>query len=129
MSKYALDYMKETNLPPLSDDVKDRFGQVVGYAFGGWHHVGDPKRCGTGVKFSTYGGLATFDFNQLTKLVLISHAVRVRAEIGQGGPRQLNVYLHPRIDKPDSWSDHHPSLADLVASAQKLMRSDGEQKT
>lgn len=104
--------------PPLT--IEERFNVVVNHAFGGWHHVGERKPCGSGVKFCHYGDTSTFDWNVLTRLVLAAHAVRVRVELGNGGPRQLRVLLHPRENSPESWSQHHPSLDDLIAAAEKL---------
>lgn len=99
----------------------ERFNVVVNHAFGGWHHVEKREPCGnSGVKFYVYGTLSTFDFTLLTKLVLAAHAVRVRAEVGQAGPKRLKIWLHVRQNKPDSWSEHHPSLDDLISDATKL---------
>lgn len=101
--------------------VEERLNVIVNHAFGGWHHVGNRKDTGNGgVQFNTFGGISTFDFDQLTKLVVACHVVRVRAEIAQSGPRMLKIYLNPRENKPDSWSQHHPDGADLIAMAQKL---------
>lgn len=100
---------------------EERFNVVVNYAFGGWHHVEKREACGNGgVKFYVWGTLSTFDFTVLTKLVLAAHAMRVRAEVGQAGPKKLKIWLHLRENKPDSWSEHHPSLDDLIADAQVL---------
>ena len=101
--------------------IEERFNVVVNHAFDGWHHVGDRKPTGRGgVQFTTFGGIATFDFNQLTKLVVACHVVRVRAEIAQSGPRMLKIYLNPRENKPESWSQHHPDGADLIAMVEKM---------
>lgn len=99
---------------------EERLNIVVNHAFNGWHHVYGKKTVGTGVSFNVYGTLSTFDYNQLTRLVVASHVVRVRAEVAQSGPGMLKVFLHCREDKPDSWSEHHPDGSDLVAMVDKL---------
>lgn len=100
--------------------TEERFNVVVSHAFGGWHRVHNRKPNGTGVVFNVFSGLSTFDFNELTRLVVAAHVVRVRAEVAQSGPRMLRVYLHPREDKPADWCAHHPSADDLVQMIQKL---------
>lgn len=100
---------------------EERFNVVVNYAFDGWHHVEGRKQAGTRtVSFTCYGDLSTYDFNVLTKLVLAAHAVRCLVELSQSQPRRIKVYLSARENKPKSWSEHHPSLDDLIADAQKL---------
>lgn len=99
---------------------EERLNVVVNHVFGGWHHVRSRKACGTGVQFAFYGDFSTFDYTIMTKLVLACHAVRVRAEVKPNGPRMLKVYLHCRENKPDSWSEHHPDLDDLVKQAMEF---------
>jgi hypothetical protein len=100
---------------------EERFNVVVNHAFGGWHHVGNRKQAGRRtVSFTCYGDLSTYDFNVLTKLVLAAHAVRCRVELAQSQPRRLKVFVTCRENKPDSWSEHHPSLDDLITEATKL---------
>jgi hypothetical protein len=100
--------------------TEDKFNVVVNHAFGGWHHVEKRQPSGTGVRFNVFGTFATFDYAQLTRLVLAAHAVRVRVEVGQSGPRMLRVSLHVREHKPTCFAAHHPSLDDLIADAEKL---------
>jgi hypothetical protein len=93
----------------------------VNHAFGGWHHVSGRKPVGrTSVSFTVGGDFSTYDCNNATKLILACHAVRVRAEISGGGPRRLKVTLSPRMDRLDDWSEHHPSLDDLIQQARDL---------
>lgn len=124
------DLAKVQNLAVVPDlTVEERFNVVVNQAFDGWHHVGNRKPTGRGGwEFNTFGSIATFDFNQLTKLVVACHVVRVRAEIGRSGPRMLKIYLNAREHKPDAWSMHHPDGADLITMVQKLTAKLGENK-
>lgn len=64
--------------------------------------------------------LATWDFNQLTMLVLLCHEARIRGSIGPG-MRELQISLHERTHiknpKPNKWDDYghiHPNLEEVV---------------
>ena len=99
----------------------ERLNVIVNHAFGGWHHVSGRKPIGRdSVTFTAGGDFSTFDWTNMTRLVLACHAVRVRAEVTNGGPHRLKITLSPRVNKPDSWSEHHPDLDDLIAQARDL---------
>lgn len=57
---------------------------------------------------------ATWDFDQLTKLVLLAHAERIRISIAPVAPRYLSVYLTPRLAE-GRMAQRHPSLDEVVA--------------
>lgn len=61
-----------------------------------------------------YQSLATWDFQELTRLVLLCHDARIRGEIQPCGPRHLRICLHERVATGDI-SRRHPSLANAVA--------------
>lgn len=113
----------QVSAPALT--VEQRLNVVVNHAFDGWHHVYNRKPSGDGVLFYVYAALGTWDFNQLTRLVVACHVVRVRAEIAQGGPGMVKIYLNPREDMPSSWPKHHPDGDDLIAMTSKLMAEIG----
>jgi len=104
--------------------IEERFNVVVNHAFCGWNHVSkQEKRFNDAAYFTVYqGGFSTYDFDQLTKLVLAAHAMFLRAEIVQSGPQRIGVWLSkraPAIDG-DSFADRHPSLDDLIKQASEL---------
>lgn len=105
-----------------------RLTSVVGYTFGGWHHVTFQEhgeaRLGPWCKFSVQHGLATWDFDNLTRLVLAAHRWAVRVELVQSGPRSIGIFLHARIPddgtKDQSWSEKHPTIEQLCIRAREL---------
>ncbi len=98
-----------------------RFNVIVNHAFGGWHHVGPRKDLHRStVSFTVGGDISTYDWTVLTRLVLAAHAVRVRVELTNGGPRRLKVFLSLRENTPKDWATHHPDLDDLIALARTL---------
>lgn len=91
----------------------------------GTHHFqGNVSECGRGILLITgLYGIATFDCDRLTHLVLLAHKHLVRVEIEPKG-FYLGIALHKRLPKKNgeltSLWDHHPSLDDLCARAQEM---------
>jgi hypothetical protein len=82
----------------------------------GFHHLAGPiKRCGSGVSVSWRTGMATWDFSELTRLVVMAHDRCIRAEITQGGPGLLKVLLHKRHTREGDISRRHPTLEEHIA--------------
>lgn len=102
---------------------EERFNVVVNHAFGGWHHVfGEKRQCeGKQVSFWIHGGISTWDFNLLTKLVVAAHVVRIRAEVESHGFGRLKIWLNIREDNPNAWTQHHPSGEGLKGEVDKLL--------
>ena len=77
----------------------------------GAHHVPTVKSYGMGIKVSVYSGrLSTFDFDQLTTLVLLAHDRCVRVELANGGPSRTGVILHRRRAREGCTSQRHPTI-------------------
>ena len=78
-----------------------------------------PKRireCGNGIEFCLVGDLSTWDWNQLTNLVLYAHAYRVRVELTGASPGLQRVCLHAR-ESTGSTTEGHPGLMELMEMA------------
>ena len=71
------------------------------------------RECGNGIEFCMHGDLSTWDWNQLTNLVLYTHAYRVRADLSAAAPGRLRVCLHAR-EETGSTTERHPGLRELV---------------
>ena len=82
---------------------------------GGSHHLyGTARECGSGVRYTMSGGIATFDGDRLTALVFGAHIRRIRVEVAGASSQHLTIYLHRR--KPDGAThERHPSLDDALA--------------
>ena len=67
-----------------------------------------------GIKLSLHlNGLSTFDFGELTGLVVHAHKERVRVTICPSGPRMLGVMLFKRHADGEI-NERHPGVDDLV---------------
>lgn len=89
---------------------------------GGKHHLPKVHEFGTGICINHYGDLSTYDWNRLTRLVLLAHRDFVRIEIASSGPRMVKIIAHrrkPKEDKDSQWQ-RHPSLGDLITEIKKM---------
>lgn len=86
---------------------------------GGEHHLFEVKPFGPGVVATHYGSLSTFDFSEMTRLVLLAHRDAVRVEIQPG--RYLKVVAHKRKAGGENELrsyERHPTLQDLIEMAE-----------
>lgn len=76
----------------------------------GEHHFpSELKPFGEGWSMSHLGVMATFDGNDLTRLVFLAHKHCIRAQIEQGGPNRLRIALHKR-QREGSLYERHPTI-------------------
>lgn len=92
--------------------TKEEAEEFFGILFRGKHHIpgGEAKKFGQGWKVNAYAGIATFDFDDLTRLVFLAHDKCVRAEIVQGGPGRIGIAIWKRHGRRGYNYDHHPSI-------------------
>lgn len=83
--------------------------------YGGAHHIpGKLAVEGLGWKLQHWGQLSTYDFDLLTRLVLLAHDRCVRVSIQQGGPKRVAIVLHKRDPKGQDFSERHPTIAQAL---------------
>ncbi len=86
--------------------------------FYGEHHA--PERiyaCGRGIQCSTLSGqLSTFDFNYLTRLVVLAHDHCIRVEIASSAPGRIGLTLHKRAGRLGGIAERHPTIEDAILS-------------
>lgn len=88
--------------------------------FHGAHHVPRIHSWGTGIRCSISSGkLSTFDFDYLTRLVVLAHDHCVRAEITSSGPRLVGIVLHKRHGRTGGMCDRHPTIEDAISSMKR----------
>jgi hypothetical protein len=85
-------------------------------AFYGEHHVPDNIYAfGRGIKCNVQSHmLATFDFDCLTRLVVLAHDRCVRLEIVSSGPGRIGLVLHKRASREGAMHERHPTIEDAV---------------
>ena len=78
---------------------------------GGWPMLG--------VNIRT-GGFATWDFDQLTRLVIGAHDECIRLQIAPSGPGMLSVMMWPREDREGNMSKRHPTIEQAITDYRKV---------
>lgn len=88
------------------------FARVVG----GFHHLhGDFKRCGLGIKIHDRSrSWATWDFNNLTKLVVWGHDEMIRVEVIPSGPNMVGFALWKRHSREGNMGERHPTIETAI---------------
>lgn len=98
---------------------EDRATAIINWAFGGLHHL---RKEPVKTKFPwgwswklliNENDLSSFDFSQLTKLVIAAHHYAVRVSVQTAGMR-LVVVLWERQRESEHTSGKHPELASVV---------------
>ena len=92
---------------------------------GGAHHMGKVSEFGSGVSTSVSQGIATYDFNELTRLVLLAHRDCIRIEINASGPGLLKICAWKRHQKTGRLHKRHPDLNTLVEMIFELQNGAG----
>lgn len=114
MAEYS-DYRKDW----MSDDQWECY-QMLADLFLGFHHIsGKLHNWGTGIKLNTTqtGSFATFDFNNLTRAVIMAHDRMIRFEIEPSGPGMLGLTLFKRHTREGLMHERHPTIEDAISSA------------
>lgn len=84
--------------------------------FRGFHHVPTtPKPHGKGIEinFRSYQ-MATYDYDYLTKLVIMSHNWGVRVCINGSAPGMIKMTLHKRHKREGGMSERMPEISEMI---------------
>ena len=108
MNSYRKDWM--------TDDQWECY-QMLADIFLGFHHIqGKLHEWGRGIKLNTTytNSLATFDFDGLTRAVIMAHDRMIRMEIVPSGPGMLGIVLHKRHKREGRMSEYHPTIETAI---------------
>lgn len=61
-----------------------------------------------------YGEMATFDFDELTRLVIAAHDECIRAAVAPSGPGMVKIRLWPRYGREGRFSERHPTMEKAI---------------
>lgn len=100
-----------------------RAEKLLSRVFRGMHHVNSLKKeklhwtCITNV-------MSTYDFDELTRLVLAAHEYCCRVEVGNGGPNRLKLFVSDRIRKTKESNifESHPTIEQALEKWNKHER-------
>jgi len=113
MSDDLAKYYRE---PWMTDDQWS-CAQMVADLFFGFHHVcGTFRPFGSGLAISVSNGnwAASFDFDGLTRAVVMAHDRMIRFEICPSGPRMLKLLLCQRHSRDGRMIERHPTIEQAI---------------
>lgn len=106
---------KQLKVSEMTGDQLECYGLLC-CLFRGEHHFSSVYECGrTGLRCSVYQSMATWDFNTLTRLVILCHDMCIRGEVHQGAPRSVGLSLWKRKGRTGVMYDRHPTLKEAIA--------------
>lgn len=105
-------------VPPELPEGIFRIAWVTDVVFDGNHHIPSPRYLRLvdrpAASFLIHPRtIASFDFSEMTRLVVAAHEAAVRVEIGVGGFRELELFLYAR-QRQGGMSERHPDLDTAV---------------
>lgn len=116
---YAVRWLRSIGKTEISEFGAKVADFVDWWQYGIYHLDGPCKRADWTnpyhIEIVVYGGLSTFDGNELTRLVVGAHDRCIRVELNGAAPRYLRIYFHPRKHNGYVY-DRHPSLENHVAA-------------
>jgi len=105
---------------PITDasPFEVRAEEVLARTFRGIHHCGPIYKHKTHWVTNKYGGMSTYDFDELTRLVFAAHRFCIRVEVKSSGPGMVKIVLTNRVrDKEALTYDKHPTIYEALESA------------
>lgn len=110
-----------TEMSPLGITVAD----LLGYVFAGIYHMDTSMLIRVDwsnrdvIEVNHYGGLATWDFNELTKLVVVAHDMMLRMEVRQSGPRRVGMAFWQRRTREGGIAERMPTIEQQIEAIRK----------
>ncbi len=100
---------------------RERIEGVLAFTYRGLHHVPMHRAKWIGSKgdhcvVAVSDQIATWDFDELTRLVAAAHHYCVRVEINASGPRLINLRLTARHYRSGDICRRHPAMQEHLAN-------------
>lgn len=88
--------------------------------YGGEHHLprSGIKAFGYGFAVTHIGDLATFDFDMLTKLVVMAHDFCYRSSISTSGINRIKIAIWKR-NRDGGFTERHPTIEENISLVRK----------
>ena len=94
--------------------TKETATQFFSLYYGGEHHFPNKiKECGHGWSMVHNSDFATYDFNNLTKLVLMAHRYAIRVELKTVGFNKIRIAIWQRV-RDGKIYERHPTIEDAI---------------
>lgn len=104
--------------------TKEDATEFFGMFYGGKHHIPDSriKEFGVGWSVSHFASMATFDYSELTKFVVMCHDQCIRGEIYPSSAGRLKLCIWKRQGREGQMSSRHPDLETNVQVVREKLR-------
>ena len=108
-------YLKNWRKDWMTDDQWECYQMLADLFYGFQHITGKLHNFGEGIALNTYSNnFATFDYNQLTRAVLMAHDRMIRFSIEPSGPGMLKLVLFKRHKREGSMFERHPTMEQAI---------------
>lgn len=111
-------WLRDNDYKWMTDDQWECFEMLCDLCRGSHHVGGKVKPCGKGILINLRYGwdAATYDFNGLTRAVVMAHDRCIRFEIEPSGFGMLKLVFHKRRlrEGGEMW-ERHPTLESAIA--------------
>jgi hypothetical protein len=109
-------YYADKDYKWMSADQWECFEMLCDLCRGSQHIGGKVKPAGRGILVNLKYGFhaATWDFNDLTRAVVMAHDRCIRFEISPSGPGMLQLSMHKRHSRDGGMSERHPTLEEAI---------------
>ena len=114
--------------PEVLSEFQKRVVDIIGMIGSGIYNAPIANRIdwnygGRGVAFIWKRELSTWDFNQLTLLVFLCHAARIRCQLESAGPKMIRIAFWQREEAGDM-AIRHPNLAEAIEIFEEYLPKD-----
>lgn len=105
---------------PLKMELEEATAFFAKFYFGE-HHIPQPiKRYGLGWYVVNFGSsVASFDFDEMTRLVFLAHDHCIRVEVGAMSGGKLRIAIHKREGRDGHMARRHPDLQHVIEQWRK----------
>ena len=96
-------------LSPLIEKVE----RIMSNVAGGLHNLESPLKCEGNCVTTKMRSLSTYDFNLLTRLVVMAHDECVRVTIKGQNPKEIKIEFWNR-EREGDYSQRHPTIEEAI---------------
>ena len=111
-------YEEKWNRKDWMDDTQWECSKFLADLFGGFHHLyGKTHEVRDGLYINctcSSNHFATFDFDYLTRAVIMAHDRCIRFSIEPSGPGMLQLWATKRTCREGNVSERHPTLEEAI---------------
>lgn len=101
----------------MTDDQRECYQLFCDLVYGEHHICGKVWARGFGLKWNSTnltGKLSTYDFNHLTRLVVMAHDRCIRVEVDALAPRIIEIIAFKRHKREGCMTERHPTIQEAI---------------